>query len=421
MKSQRVTFAGHDGDDLAARLDLPQGPIAAFALLAHCFTCSKDFIAAKRISAGLAARGIAVLRFDFTGLGSSEGDFANTNFSSNVEDLLAAVAFLREHYRAPTIMVGHSLGGAAVLSAAPDVPEVRAVATIGAPAEAEHVAHNFLPHLDQIAEEGSATVDLAGRTFTIRRQFLDDIRSHRVLERVAQLHRPLLILHAPLDQTVGIDNAAEIFTAARHPKSFISLEGADHLLTRPADAAYVADVIAAWAARYVDRALEDLEEAEGDQVTITETLQGKFQARAVRGPHRLMADEPESVGGFDSGPSPYDFVAIGLGACTSMTLRMYADHKGLALGRITVDVDHGKVDAEHCADCTAVVHDGTRRIDRFERRISVEGGVPEGLEAKLLEIADKCPVHRTLHRDVAIVTRVVTGEKNDDAPEMAEH
>jgi len=417
LKSQRVTFAGHGGDELAARLDLPQGPIGAFALFAHCFTCSKDFIAAKRMSAGLAARGIAVLRFDFTGLGSSEGDFANTNFSSNVEDLLAAVEFLRAHFRAPTIMVGHSLGGAAVLSAAPDVPEVRAVATIGAPAEAEHVAHNFLPHLEQITKEGAANVDLAGRTFTIRRQFLEDIRGHKVLARVTKLRRPLLVLHSPIDQTVGIENASEIFNAALHPRSFISLEEADHLLSRPADAAYVADVISAWAARYVNVPMDDLtEEAEGAQVTVTETLQGRFQARAVRGPHRLMADEPESVGGFDSGPSPYDFLAIGLGACTSMTLRMYADHKGIELGRITVEVDHGKVDADHCADCQAAVEDGTKRIDRFERRISVEGGVPEGLEAKLLEIADKCPVHRTLHRDVAIVTRV-TADDDGTAPQ----
>ncbi len=405
-KSQRVTFTGSNGHELAARLDLPEGPILAFVLFAHCFTCSKDFVAARRIAAGLSARGFAVLRFDFTGLGSSEGDFANTNFSSNVEDLLRAVDFLRTHYRAPEIMIGHSLGGAAVLSAAPDIDEVSAVVTIGAPAEAEHVAHNFLPHLDTITEAGEADVNLGGRTFTIRRQFLQDIRDHRVLDRVKGLRKPLLVLHAPTDQTVGIENAAAIFDAARHPKSYVSLENADHLLSEPEDAAYVADVVASWAARYVDTDFEVLEESVSAHLTVAETGQGKFQAIANRGRHRLLVDEPVKVGGLDSGPTPYDYLAIALGACTTMTLRMYAAHKKLDLGRISVEVDHGKVDVSHCEDCGEVSAGRQGRIDRFVRRIRIEGPVPDELQAKLLEIADKCPVHRTLHSDVAIVTRL---------------
>ncbi|MHA1158564.1 MAG: bifunctional alpha/beta hydrolase/OsmC family protein [Alphaproteobacteria bacterium] len=406
-KSQRITFTGSDNHELAARLDLPDGPIAAFALFAHCFTCSKDFIAARRIAAGLAERGFAVLRFDFTGLGSSQGDFANTNFSSNVEDILLAVDFLREHYRAPELLVGHSLGGAAVLSAAPEIPELKAVVTIAAPAEAEHVSHNLLPHLETIDTAGEAEVELGGRNFTIRRQFLDDIRDHKVLERVKRLKTPLLVLHAPTDKHVGIENAAAIFEAARHPKSFVSLEQADHLLSNPNDAGYVADVIAAWASRYVDVVFDELEEVAAAHLVVSETQQGRYQAIATRGQHRLLVDEPVTVGGLDSGPTPYDYLAIALGACTTMTLRMYAEHKEIDIGRITVEVDHGKVDVDHCSDCAGAVAASGGRIDRFERRILVDGGATPELAARLLEIADKCPVHRTLHGDVAIVTRLV--------------
>ncbi len=411
-KSQRVSFTGSSGAELSARLDLPDGPIAAFALFAHCFTCSKDFLAARKISAGLAARGFAVLRFDFTGLGASGGEFANTNFSSNVEDLLLAVDHLRQHYRAPAVMIGHSLGGAAVLTAAPDVPDLEAVAVVGAPAEAAHVAHNFLPQLDQINEEGEAEVDLAGRTFTIKRQFLEDIHAHEVTRQVQRLRKPLLVLHSPIDQTVGIENASVIFTAARHPRSFISLDRADHLLTNPDDAAYVADVIAAWAARYVDTEIAPLEEASAAHLTVRETLQGKFQNLATRGPHRLLIDEPASVGGQESGPSPYDYMAIALGGCTSMTLRIYANFKKLDIGRISVEVDHGKVEADHLRDSEQDAMGGkARRIDRFERRIRIDGGVTPEVEAKLLEIANKCPVHRTLTGDVDIVTSMEPADR----------
>ena len=393
--TQRLEFAGHSGATLAARLDLPNGPLRAYALFAHCFTCSKDVLAARRIAASLAREGIAVLRFDFTGLGSSEGEFASTNFSTNCGDLLSAVDFLRENYEAPAVLIGHSLGGAAVLAIARDVPEAKAVVTIGAPADAGHVLKNLGAKLETIREEGEAEVDLAGRKFRIKRQFIEDVEGHKLRDAVAAMRKPLLILHSPLDQTVGIDNASEIFMAAKHPKSFVSLDKADHLLTDPDDAAFAAQTIAGWLSRYV---ADDKPQGEHavEHVRVMETGEGKFQNAVQAGRHRLFADEPESVGGLDSGPSPYDFLSVALGACTSMTLRLYAEHKKLALGRISVDVSHAKIHAKDCDECTEEERAGSGRIDRFERVISVEGEVTNEVRDKLLEIADKCPVHRTL-------------------------
>lgn len=400
-RSEKVAFEGAQGDMLAALLDLPSGPPKAYAVFAHCFTCSKDIFAAARISGSLAARGIAVLRFDFTGLGMSGGEFANTNFSSNVADLLQAVAFLRREYEAPSILIGHSLGGAAVLAAAGEVPEAKAVATIGAPADAEHVIHNFHADLSRIEETGEAEVTLAGRSFFIRKQFLDDVRGQNLAARIASLKKALLIFHAPLDQTVGIENAAKIFDAAKHPKSFVSLDNASHLLARKSDALYVAEVLGSWASRYIGAGDEEPEVAPVGGVTVTETGRGKFQQRVTSGRHHLFADEPESFGGLDSGPNPYDFLSIALGACTSMTLRMYADRKGMELRRISVTVEHDKVHAEDCEGCTRG-RDG--HIDRFTRSIRVEGGIDPEIKDKLLEIADKCPVHRTLERASVVVT-----------------
>ncbi|MEX0956923.1 MAG: bifunctional alpha/beta hydrolase/OsmC family protein [Rhizobiaceae bacterium] len=393
--TQRLEFAGHSGASLAARLDLPNGPLRAYALFAHCFTCSKDVLAARRIAASLAREGIAVLRFDFTGLGSSEGEFASTNFSTNCEDLLSAVDFLRDNYEAPAVLIGHSLGGAAVLAIARDVPEAKAVVTIGAPADAGHVLKNLGASLDTIRAEGEAEVDLAGRKFRIKRQFIEDVEGHKLRDAVAAMRKPLMILHSPLDQTVGIDNASEIFMAAKHPKSFVSLDKADHLLTDTEDAAFAAQIIAGWLSRYVASDKPQGEEAT-EHVRVMETGEGKFQNAVQAGRHRLFADEPESVGGLDSGPSPYDFLSVALGACTSMTLRLYAEHKKLDLGRISVDVSHAKIHAKDCDECTEEERAGSGKIDRFERVISVEGEVSGEVRDKLLEIADKCPVHRTL-------------------------
>jgi putative redox protein len=408
---QRVSFEGGQGGMLAARLDMPAGQVIATAIFAHCFTCSKDIFAAKRVSSELSRHGIAVLRFDFTGLGSSEGDFANTNFSSNCEDLVRAAGWLRDNIEAPTVLIGHSLGGAAVLSIAGSIPEVKAVATIGAPADTEHVVHNFGADLDRIESEGEAEVSLAGRPFRIRKQFLDDIRAQELSGKIRSMRKALMVLHSPVDETVGIDNAAAIFTAARHPKSFVSLDHADHLLSRHEDAVYAAQIIAAWADRYIGRdgkkaeEAEEAEEATGGLV-VAETGNGKFQNYVVAGRHRMFADEPESVGGLDSGPSPYDFLSAALGACTAMTLRMYADRKKLELGTIRVEVDHAKVHVDDCEDCMTENTGVGGRIDRFERRITIAGNFDPALHDKILEIADKCPVHRTLEHGAAVVTRL---------------
>lgn len=408
---EKVEFAGSQGVSLAARLDLPAGDIRAFAIFAHCFTCSKDFNATRRISGELARLGVAVLRFDFTGLGNSDGEFANTNFSSNVDDLKRAADWLRENYEAPSLLIGHSLGGAAVLSAAPDLPEVKAVVTLGAPSDAEHVVHNFAANLDQINEAGEAEVTLGGRKFSIRKQFLDDLAGSSVKDSVASMKKALLVMHSPTDNTVGIENASEIFLAAKHPKSFVALDGADHLITREADAVFAAKLIAAWSERYLPVDKKEDSQVKSGTVSVRETHNGKFQNVIHSGPHRLVADEPEDVGGMDSGPTPYDFLAIGLGACTSMTLRMYADHKKIDLGTISVEVDHAKIHAADCMECAQDEQAQGGRIDRFERRVSVTGEISDELRGKLLEIADKCPVHRTLEKGAKIATQYVDDQK----------
>ena len=400
MKSEKAIFAGAGGDALAARLESPAGEIRAYALFAHCFTCSKDIFAASRIAAALASNGIATLRFDFTGLGASGGDFANTDFSSNVGDLIAAADWLRAEREAPSILIGHSLGGAAVLAAAGAVEEAAGVVTIGAPSDPGHVAHLFRDDIAAIERDGEAEVTIAGRPFRIRKRFLDDIRGQRLRDAVAGLRKALLVMHAPLDRTVGIDNAAEIFQAARHPKSFISLDGADHLLTRREDAVYAAEVVAAWASRFLPPKRAPAAEAEAGAVVVTENGIGPFGQDIAAGGHRLGADEPASVGGLDRGPTPYQLLSSALGTCTTMTLRMYAERKQWPLERASVTVRQEKIHASDCAECDT--RDG--KIDSFEREIELAGPLDEEQRARLLEIADKCPVHRTLHREVRVTT-----------------
>ncbi|MCA8908893.1 MAG: OsmC family protein [Rhodospirillaceae bacterium] len=409
MPSERFTFTGHDGSSLAARLDLPDGPVRAQALFAHCFTCGKDIFAANRIAETLAGRGIAVLRFDFTGLGSSEGEFANTDFTSNIQDLLAAATHLREVGRPASLLIGHSLGGAAVIAAAGELPEVKAVATIGAPADPGHVSHLFAHAREEIAASGSAEVSVGGRPFRIGAGFLDDIAEQPQEERLHQLHRALLVCHAPGDDIVGIDNASKIFLAARHPKSFVSLDTADHLLSNRADAAYAADVIAAWAGRYLPQpAAAELEAPaalQHGEVVVEETGRGRYQQSVRAGRHRLVADEPQSVGGDDTGPGPYELLLAGLGACTSMTIRMYAERKKLALERVRVVLSHDKIHAEDCEDCET--KEG--KVDRIQRTITLTGDLTEAERTRLKEIADRCPVHRTLESEIKVVTRLAEG------------
>jgi len=372
------------------------------ALFAHCFTCSKDIPAARRIAARLAGLGIAVLRFDFTGLGHSQGEFANTHFSSNVGDLVAAARHLEGLGKAPALLIGHSLGGAAVLAAAADIPSAKAVVTIGAPADPSHVIHNFGCKIDEIRAAGEAQVSLAGRSFTIRRAFLDDVSAARLMPAIAGLKRALLVLHGPRDQTVGIENAGEIFLAAKHPKSFVTLDDADHLLSRAEDAEYAAEVIAAWARRYLD--LKDDPARPGAPEGIVRVSEadpaGFLQDVAVGPKHHLLADEPAAYGGTDAGPGPYQLLSAGLGACTSMTVRMYARRKGWPLEHVAVDISHDKIHAQDCADCP----DKTAKIDVFQRTIRLDGPLDADQRAKLMAIADRCPVHRTMEGTIKIET-----------------
>ncbi len=403
VNSKKVEFVGSRGETLAARFDLPlAGKPRAYAIFAHCFTCSKDVLAASRISSGLANEGVATLRFDFTGLGHSDGEFANTNFSSNVDDLLAAADFLRGSFQAPRLLVGHSLGGTAVLLAAAHIPEVRGLATIGAPASPIHVKKLFSSDLDAIEKTGSANVIIAGRQFTIRKQFLEDLEAQDLSTSLGNLDSALLVLHSPTDATVDIENAAMIFQSAKHPKSFVSLDHADHLITQRADAEYAAEMIASWSKRYLPTEDEEKHE-DPSAIRLRESGLSKFAQDVQAGRHCLYADEPPSVGGKDLGPAPHDFVAIGLGACTAMTLRLYAEHKDIEVGTIGVDVEHGKLEGESTASKAAT----ERRHHVFKLTIRVDGELDQDRRAKLLEIANKCPVHRTLDGPVRIETTII--------------
>jgi putative redox protein len=401
MPTSRFTFKGHAGHDLAARLDLPEGPHLATAIFAHCFTCSKDIHAARRIAARLAGAGIAVLRFDFTGLGHSDGEFENTSFRSNIEDLERAAQALDARDMAPALLIGHSLGGAAVLGAAAGIDSARAVVTIAAPYEPGHVTENFDGALDRIAQEGSAEVMLGGRTVRVGRNFVENVRSESLGAAIGDLKKALLVMHGPRDAEVGIDNASRIFAAAKHPKSFVTLDGADHLVTDPDNAEYAAGVIAAWATRYLDlrRPAPPPGIPEGILRVSEADPDGFLQDVNAGSRHHLLADEPAAYGGTGRGLSPYGFLSAGLGACTSMTIRMYARRKGWPLDHVQVDISHDKV---HAQDADA---QGAQKVDRFTRVICLRGELSDDQRRRLLEIADKCPVHRTLEQTAEVITR----------------
>jgi len=406
MKQRRLTFANQQGLELAALMDLPAGRPRAYALFAHCFTCTKNIRAASHIASALAAEGIAVLRFDFTGLGQSAGEFAETTFSSNVEDLVAAARFLEARFEPPRILIGHSLGGTAVLQAAAQIASSVAVATIGSPARASHVAHLLVGERERIEREGEAEVRLGGRPFRIRRQFLEDLERHGLPQSLRDLRRALLVFHSPLDTTVDIGNAAEIFQHAKHPKSFVTLDRADHLLSDPRDSRYVGTVLAAWAAKYLEPAAANQDlgagTAPGTGEVVARTVAGGFRTDIDVADHRLVADEPEELGGTAEGPSPYDLLAAALASCTSMTLVTYARRKGLGLESATTRVRHSKIHARDCEVCES----SEGRIDRFERRLELTGTLSDSERARLREIAERCPVHRSLHSEVEVVTAV---------------
>ncbi len=401
MRRDTIRFENASGAQLAARFERPDGdaPCAHIALFAHCFTCSKDIAAASRISRALVQEGFGVLRFDFTGLGNSDGDFANTNFSSNVQDLVSAATYLEQHHRAPALLVGHSLGGAAVLAAAEHIPSAKGVITIGAPSTPQHVQHLLTSKLEEIQSEGQAEVMLAGRRFTIKKQFLEDLAEQRMAEKIRRLNKALLIFHSPVDEIVPVDEARRIYQLALHPKSFISLDTADHLLSKPADARYVGRQIAAWASRY----LPAPPDAEATEDVVVQTAAGKFTQSVSAGVHRFVADEPTRVGGDDLGPSPYDLLLAALGTCTSMTLKMYADRKKWPLQSVRVSLKHDRIHAKDCEDCG---EDREGQIERITRVLELEGPLDEAQRARLKEIADRCPVHRTITHNPHISTKL---------------
>lgn len=399
MRSTRVSFTNKAGDQLAARLELPDHrKPAAYALFAHCFTCSKNLLAVTNISRALTAQGIAVFRFDFTGLGDSEGAFEETTFTTNVADLVAAADFLAQDYEAPSLLVGHSLGGAAVLFAAPQIASVKAVATIGAPSDPGHVQHLIKSGLEEIEQEGRARVNIGGRDFFIRKEFVQDLQQSNPKALMADFRFPLMVMHSPQDTTVGIENAAAIYSAAWHPKSFVSLDGADHLLSKKADSLYAGEVIGAWVKRYLE--LDNPTPLRTNEDVAVRTGNTSFTTDIVAGVHQLIADEPAEVGGNNFGPTPYGFVTAGLGACTSMTLQMYAKRKGWDLQEAIVHLSHGKDYARDCEDCET----SGAKIDHFDREIELIGNLDDAQRQRLMEIADKCPVHKTLHNEVRVNT-----------------
>ena len=406
MPRIKASFENQQGEALAGLLETPDAEPLAYALFAHCFTCSKDIAAASRISRALAALGIAVLRFDFTGLGNSDGDFANTNFSSNVQDLIAAAQYLESQHQPPAMLIGHSLGGAAVLAAAHAIPAAKAVVTIGAPATAEHVEHLFKNKRAEILEHEHATVELGGREFTIKRQFLDDLAEHNDREHISTLKKALLVFHSPVDATVSIDEATKIYQAAKHPKSFVSLDKADHLLSKREDSEYVAATISAWAGRYL--ALDGAK-AERPSGTAPSVPEGHLRVtapptgltqRIYAQRHQLTADEPASLGGNDLGPNPYELLLASLGACTSMTLRMYAKRKSIDLGEIDILLVYNRIHAKDCEECEST--EGF--VGRIDRSITLHGNLTADDRQRLLTIADKCPVHKTLSGEITIKT-----------------
>jgi len=393
MRNELFEFEGEQGSRLVGKLDLPDGPPHSHALFAHCFTCTKESLAAVRIGRALAGQGIGVLRFDFTGLGQSGGDFADSTFSGSVKDVLAAARAMRNASIEPALLIGHSLGGAAVLAAAADLPNVKAIATIGAPFDVQHVRRLFGEDLQTLLEQGEAEVKLGGRPFKMRRSFIDDLGAHDQGQRIGGLRRALLVLHAPMDRTVDIDNAAQIFQAARHPKSFVSLDDADHLLTRSADSAYAAEVISAWATRYVGMP-PPRSASEPGEVVVEEIGEGNFQVEVLAGGLRFLADEPVEVGGLGSGPTPYDLLCAALGACTAMTVRMYARRKEWPLRRVRVCVGHARTKEEDPPD-------------GFLREVALEGDLTDEQRSRLIEIAERCPVHASLKQGARVSTQQV--------------
>jgi len=401
MQSKKVQFTSEHGCQLSGRLEFPvDSKIHAYAVFAHVFTGNKNLTATRYISRCLTQNGIAVLRFDFTGLGDSEGDFADTNFTSNVEDILAAAEFLTENYEAPKLLVGHSLGGAAVIFAASQLPYIQAIATVGTPSEPEHVTHLIQDSIETIEATGKAKVNIGGRVFTIKKQFLDDLNNKNMHGVLRELRKPLLVMHSPQDTIVAVENAAEIYRAARHPKSFVSLNGADHMLTNKTDAHYVGNLVGAWLSRYIDIPKPDA--LKTDKQVVARLDNTGYTTEIKAGRHALLADEPEDVGGNDFGPSPYELLSASLASCKAMTMHMYARRKKWDLQEAQVHISHSRRYAEDCTDC----ENADKRIEHFDCTIELEGNLTEEQRQRILEISKRCPVHKTLQSTVKIESKL---------------
>lgn len=395
-KSVKFDFKNKNGEVLAGRLELPAQKPRAFAIFAHCFTCHKNVTAASRISKNLGALGIAVLRFDFTGLGNSDGDFSNTNFSSNVADLVSAFEAIKREFKTPQILIGHSLGGAAVLKAAPLLEDIKAVVTIGAPSDTAHVSHLFESEIPKIEAEGEAKVRLVGREFKIKKQFIEDISEQNILDSLSKTKKAFLIFHSPLDETVAIDHAAKIYKSLKHPKSFITLDTADHLVSAVDDAQYIADSISTWVKKYLPHE-EERTDFKG-QVLVELRKNFKYTSDIYSQNHHLVADEPKKVKGDDLGMNPYELLLSSLGACTTMTMKMYADRKGYVLDDLRVELTHKKIHVQDCEDCDEL----GKMLDHIEKKIIIKGDITTEQKERMLEIADKCPVNKTLLSEVRI-------------------
>ncbi len=400
MNIQKVSFKNKNGQQLVGRLELPvdQKP-HNYALFAHCFTCTKNLMAVKNVGRALTQKGFGVLRFDFTGLGESEGDFENTNFSGNVADLVEAADFLKREYGAPALIIGHSLGGSAAIFAAEKIAYIKAVAVINSPSHPSHVLQLLKDSKETIAQNGKATVNLGGRDFTIKKQFLDDLENKPLAEIVKKFRRALLILHSPQDQIVGIKNAENIYRAAHHPKSFITLDGADHLLSNTKDSLYAGSIIGQWASRYVEIPPNE-QLISKSKVAASLNAADKFTTYLKMGDHSYLADEPTNFGGENYGPTPYEFLSAGLAACTVMTLQMYAKRKKWPLQDVVVHINHSRQHAVDCEFC----EDASSKIDTFTTEIQLKGDLDEDQISKLMEIAHKCPVHKTLTSRIQIIT-----------------
>lgn len=392
MPAKKVEFLNKDGIKLAGKIEFPLTKIPeAYAIFAHVFTGSKNLSSARHISRALTLNGFAVLRFDFAGLGDSDGDFSDTNFTSNVNDILSASKFLEDNYEAPKIIVGHSLGGAASVFAANELDNVQAVATIGTPSEPEHVTHLFNCKMEDIEEKGFAEVEVGGRPFTIRKQFIEDLRSKKMFELVGNLRKAILILHSPQDRVVEIDHAAKIYHAAHHPKSFVTLDHADHMLMNKDDAYYTGNVISSWVKRYISTT-DDESKLQTTKQVVAQLGNTGFTTRIMAGRHGMVADESSQIGGNDFGPSPYELLNASLAACTAMTLQMYARRKKWDLQDVKVHISYGKSYREDCEGCS----ESERRLEMFDKHIELVGDLTDEQKNRLLEIAERCPVHRTL-------------------------